>query len=121
MVRHFPQFLPGEYMKNYVRASRWLKLLENYPSINFSRPRYGEVYSHAHSGVKNVKYKSPHGRGRKNLEWSQELVKDFITEYELLKAYGVKITTELLRRIEFYLISKESDGCSIDPYLSVGQ
>lgn len=111
-LKQFPEAFPGSYQSNYMKALRWWRNRSEYLQLREGRARPGNLSSYAQQGVRRVNFKAVKGRGRKRAEWVNDLYRDLLSEFERVKALGVKTSPSLLRSMALALIEKAAADVS---------
>lgn len=111
-LKQFPEAFLGSYQSNYMKVLRWWRNRSTNMQLRDGSSRPGNLSSYAKVGLRRVNFKAVKGRGRKRAQWDNDLYRDLLSEYEGVKALGVKTRPSLLRSISLALIDKAEAGFS---------
>lgn len=111
-VRQFPQHFPGNTKANLQKASNWWRSRDTTMNLKEHKQRRGSFSSTTSGGIRRAEFKSLKGRGRKRATWVSALYCELRSEFERLRALGVKFSCGVLRTHARLLIERaplESD------------
>lgn len=111
-LKQFPQFFPGDYHSNYMKAHRWWKNRDQLMELSKEGRRTGNIASQGVHGVRRVNFKAVSGRGRKRAKWVAEIHNELLREYERVKSCGMKLSVSVLRTMALAIIQSAPEGSS---------
>lgn len=109
-VRHFPEFFPGNEESSIQKASRWWKSRMITSSLTVPGKRIGNFTFSSTRSRKRANLKAMAGQGRERAEWVESLYIDLRSDFEWLRAAGVKFDTSMLQTHALMMVMEAEHG-----------
>lgn len=119
-VKHFPHLFAGNTKANLEKASRWWKVRAQTMALKVARTRGRSLTSHTGDGIRRANFKAVRGRGRKRSAWVKALYRDLRSEFERLRAAGLKFNATVLKTHAIAMISEANAGSPYHRSLEFG-
>lgn len=111
-VTAFPEAFGGSYKANIQKASRWWKTKDVILKKDPANPRY--VTSRQPGLRRQLNTKAGPGRGRKRPPWSDWLQLELLSEFERLRAAGLKFDITILVSLAKELVINSPNDFNAD-------
>lgn len=108
-IEEFPQCFSGSSSAKYMKAKRWWEKRKEILKTGDGKQRLGmrvKTGPKKNGGAAVLHMKVLSGRGRKSSVWVVELHKELLSEFERLRAAGMKMNTNILKTISLERIEE---------------